>query len=265
MEREDRSLLEEFATTYRGTPDYDNLPKIEIHKGSWHKIENQANQGACAGHSLSSCLETCYYWETGSTIQLSRACGYYETQRIDGIRGDRGSTIMGGIRLATGDGLMSEADWPYPRSYDPRRPSNFDTGPRWKIRGYKPIRSYEEGTEFLAEGVDGMRGAIHIGINWASQIDQQVSRNGRIEQFTQSGGGGHSVHFPVYDLSVLDGRKPYWKLFNSWSKEWGKNGIADTSPRAIDQMIAGRMNVFVAVWGSIHPEITEDMKWDQLS
>lgn len=265
MEQEDCSVLQTFASTYRGTPDYDNLPPFSITSSDWHKLENQANQGACAGHSLSSCLEVCHYWATGRSIQLSRACGYYETQRIDGIRGDRGSTIMGGIRLATGDGLMSEADWPYPNSYDPRRPINFSSAKRWKIEGYKPIRSYEEGTEFLANGVDGKRGAIHIGINWPGMIDQQVSRNGRIEDFIARGGGGHSVHFPEYDLDVRDGKKPYWKLHNSWSERWGKNGVADTSPRAIDAMINGSMNVFVAVWGSIYdPSLDGEFEWSAI-
>lgn len=50
------------------------------------KVENQKQQGACQGHAISSCLEWCACVESGDTrIQLSRAMGYYETQRLDNI------------------------------------------------------------------------------------------------------------------------------------------------------------------------------------
>jgi hypothetical protein len=59
------------------------------------RIESQGQQGACAGHSLSSILEWCYTVATGGEIiQYSRAMAYYEAQRISGIRGDSGSTIL---------------------------------------------------------------------------------------------------------------------------------------------------------------------------
>ena len=64
-------------------------------------VENQGSVGACQGHSISSCLEWSYIIESGDTnLQLSRAMGYYESQRLDGITGDRGSTINAGVIIA---------------------------------------------------------------------------------------------------------------------------------------------------------------------
>jgi hypothetical protein len=73
--------------------------EVKVDPRSVMKIENQGSVGSCQGHALSSCVELCYYIATGDlTRQLSRAYAYYETQRIDNISGDRGSTISGGIK-----------------------------------------------------------------------------------------------------------------------------------------------------------------------
>jgi len=90
-------------------------------------VENQGGQGACAGHSLSSVMEWIYVVLHGEAkwMQLSRAMGYYEAQKLSGIRGDRGSTISAGVKLAIDTGLCREELWRYPRSYNPARPSDY--------------------------------------------------------------------------------------------------------------------------------------------
>lgn len=257
QEQEDRTHLLTKPMSFRGSVDYGNLPRIEIPKSNWLPVENQGNQGACQGHDLTDCMETAYYHATGEHVQLSCACGYYETQRIDGIRGDRGSTIMGGVRLAEGAGVVSLADWPYPGRYNPARPPGFESMDRWRTTDHVNLRSYEECIEFLAEG----KGAISIGISWGGEIDQQVSRNGKIESFSGRSGGGHAIALPSFDLDLRDGDKPYIDLKNSWSKSWGLNGWAKVSPRAIGQMLAHRWTVFVGIFGAKHPKPEGEMPW----
>jgi hypothetical protein len=80
--------------------------EVSIDPRQFMKVENQGSVGSCQGHSISSCVEWCYAIATGGEkLQLSRAYGYYETQRLDGITGDRGSTIEGGVKLATQYGI----------------------------------------------------------------------------------------------------------------------------------------------------------------
>ena len=70
------------------------------------KTENQRNMGSCRGHSGSTGGEWLRTLATGEIgFQLSRMMMYVETQRIDGISGDRGSTIAGGLQLLENVGL----------------------------------------------------------------------------------------------------------------------------------------------------------------
>jgi hypothetical protein len=82
------------------------------------KTENQARMSSCRGHSGSTGGEWLRTLATGEIgFQLSRMMMYVETQRIDGITGDRGSTIAGGLQLLENVGLCREELWPYPSAY----------------------------------------------------------------------------------------------------------------------------------------------------
>jgi hypothetical protein len=231
----------------------ESTPPEEVDPSDWLKMENQANQGACQGHSVSDCIEILHVMMGGEYKQLSRACAYYESQRIDNIRGDRGSTIQAGVRLAKEKGIPLESAWPYPSGYNPRRPPGWDSGPMFKIDGHTDIKSYEGGQNHLA-----FHGPIHIGISWGNEIDQQVSRTGKIESFTGRGGGGHSVCYVGYkrtdwDGNALPGSDPWWLLKNSWSTRWGRNGYALVSPSAIRSMLGHRWTVFAGLHGAPSP------------
>lgn len=207
------------------------------------KIENQGQVGACQGHSISSCTEWCYVIATrGETQQLSRAYGYYETQRLDGISGDRGSTIEGGIRLATEYGIPEESLWPYSGRYDPTRPRPIEelraNAAKYKIGKSYKLASYDAIRTFLGSG----QGAVHLGITWNSSVDAAVVNN-----YSGAQGGGHAI-----GLYALSDRKdsqdrPYLWMQNSWGKGWGNDGWAEWSPNAISQMLKSRWAVFIGV------------------
>jgi C1A family cysteine protease len=199
------------------------------------RVENQGSQGSCQGHSISSVVEWCYYLASNDLEkQLSRAMGYYESQRLDRISGDRGSTISAGVRLATNTGICSEPLWPYPSSYNQSRPSNWDAvlqdAATYRIGRSIRLTTYEAVRTFLGSG----QGGINIGISWGSGMSRAV-----VESFS-AGGGGHAIAL----LSLSDRKdsagQPYVWMLNSWGSNFGNKGWSEWSPRAIGQMMSSR-------------------------
>jgi hypothetical protein len=207
------------------------------------KVEQQGQVGACQGQSISSISEWCHCIATGDfRLQLSRAYGYYETQRLDGITGDRGSTIEGGIRLAREFGIPEESLWPYSGRYEPQRPrpieelranaAQYRIGKTYKMTSYDAIRT------FLGSG----QGGIHLGITWNASVGGAVVNN-----YSGAGGGGHAIGlYSLSDRKDSQGR-PFCWMMNSWGLNWGNKGWAEWSPNAISQMLTARWSVFIGV------------------
>ncbi len=178
----------------------------------------------------------------GETQQLSRAYGYYETQRLDGISGDRGSTIEGGIRLATEFGIPEESLWPYSGRYEPTRPRPIEelrtNAAKYKIGKSYRLRTYDAIRTFIGSG----QGAVHLGITWNSSVDSAVVNN-----YSGAQGGGHAISlYALSDRKDSQGRPFIW-MMNSWGTGWGNKGWAEWSSNAISQMMTARWSVFVGV------------------
>lgn len=207
----------------------------EIDPRPWHKIENQGSVGSCQGHSLSSVVEHAYHIAMNEVKQFSRAYAYYATQLIDGIRGDEGSTIEGGVQLAMNKGLPPEEMWTYSGRYDPTPPggwnAQYEAAAAWKIRNKVVIRNYDDAYRFLASG----QGGIHHGSSWGFE----PNREGVVERF-RPGGGGHSTAFLGYSK-----RKNIW-MANSWGN-WGIGGYAEITPEAFDAMCRHSYSVVIGL------------------
>jgi hypothetical protein len=206
------------------------------------KIENQGSVGSCQGHALSSCVELCYYIATGDlTRQLSRAMGYYETQRIDGITSDRGSTISGGIKLATTKGICREELWKYSGRYDARRPANWaeieSDAAQHKIGQSYRMTSYDGVRTFLGSG----QGGISIGISWGGEVDRAI-----VNSFSGAGGGGHAIALLGLSERLDSSGRPFVWMLNSWGSSWGNAGWDEWAPNAVEQMLRHR---FTACFG----------------
>lgn len=231
-DEEDRDLLEslpgesevlELVGTYQET----TLDPRQV-----MKTESQGAQGSCQGHSISSVVEWCYYIASADlSKQLSRAMGYYESQRLSGISGDRGSTIASGCKLAMETGICSEPLWPYPARYNQSRPNNWQEvladAATYRIGSSRRLTTYEGVRTFLGSG----QGGINIGIGWGSGMSRAV-----VESYS-SGGGGHAIAL----LSLSDRKdssgQPFVWMLNSWGTQWGNRGWAEWSSRAITQML----------------------------
>jgi C1A family cysteine protease len=217
--------------------------EIAIDPRKFMKVENQGRVGSCQGQSISSCVEWCYAIATGGEkIQLSRAYGYYETQRIDGISGDNGSTIQSGIKLATEYGICREELWTYSGQYDPRRPkpieelradaANYKIGKTYRLTTYESIRT------FLGSG----QGAVSLGITWNSSVDAGIVNN-----YSGAQGGGHAISLYTISERKDSSGRPFLWMMNSWGTQWGQSGWSEWSPSAVEQMLRGRWSVFVGV------------------
>lgn len=247
-ELEDRDYLHQAATplmrqTFAELPEY-------VDVGEWVVIENQGSQGACQGHALSTAVELCHTEAGGRYTQLSRAQAYYETQRIDGIRGDRGSTITGGCKLAKEHGLVRESDWPYPSGYNPQRPAGYDSMTRYKIDGFDEVGDFDDLLNILLQ-----RKPVHIGIMWGSSMDRHNS--GGVVTNWSPGGGGHAVALMgAHTVDFAGNTLPYPHpcLYNSWSQRWGNKGRCLLSRQAYDQMRQHRWSVFMVLHGAPTPE-----------
>ena len=197
------------------------------------KVENQGSVGSCQGHAISSVCELCYYIATGDLArQLSRAYGYYETQRIDGINGDRGSTISGGIKLAMSKGIPEESLWKYSGRYDKTRPANWAeveaNAAQHKIGQSYKMSTYDGVRTFLGSG----QGGISIGISWGGEVDRAI-----VNSFSGSGGGGHAISLLSLSTRLDVSGRPFVWMMNSWGASWGNAGWSEWAPSAVEQML----------------------------
>ena len=254
-ESEDRDAL---AASRRIIP-YEAIPEATlpetIGRAAFVYVEDQSNQGSCQGNALSTGIECCRTVHGGTLSQLSRQAAYVLSQKIDGISGDRGSTISAGIKLAMGDGICLESVWPYPSSYSARVPAGYAAAAKYRIAGHSAVTSYDELLRHLTLGT------IHIGVMWSSGVDRGVANNGAVlESWPAGGAGGHSIEAVGYRVTdymgePLPGDQPYCEWVNSWSKRWGYDGRFLTSPRATEQMRTSKWAVFEAMFGATSPPI----------
>lgn len=235
IDKEDKDFLHSLPDASTAIPMAGTYEEVRLDPRKLVKLENQGQQGSCAGHSLSSIMEWLFTVATsGSVLQLSRAMAYYETQRIDGIRTDGGSTIGGGVKLATKTGVCEESLWPYPARYNPTRPSNWQAiltnAAKYKIARAVRIRTYDDYRGFLGSG----QGGVHNGIAWGNSMNKAV-----IETFTP-GGGGHAIAGLCLSKRVDSQGRPYVWILNSWGGQFGSReypGWQEWSPTAINQML----------------------------
>lgn len=207
------------------------------------KTENQSRMSSCRGHSGSTGAEWLRTLATGEIgIQLSRMMMYVETQRIDGIKGDQGSTIAGGLKLLEIIGLCREELWKYPSQYTQARPSNWqqileDAAPH-RIGRKQRCRSYADVAAWAGTG----QGFIDIGIPWRQEYSAPV-----VDQYKGGGGGFHAIAlFTQSDRKDRSGRNYIWML-NSHGLSSGQQGWSEYSPAFIEGCFTHTGTVMIGV------------------
>lgn len=206
----------------------ENFPKFNLSANPLDvfRILNQRNQGACQGHALAGVFSVIYWLATGRLLAFSRAAAYYLSQRKDGIRGDRGSTLSGGQWVATQHGLCLEHEWPYPNQYDPTEPVGITY--RFKAKVTRPLRTLEEVKAWRDSNLP-----IQIGLPWGSSCNREIVDN------WVAGGSGHSTFY------WLKSKAGNTNNLNSWGEDWNGDGMHEWTDRAITAALAHPWTVMI--------------------
>lgn len=260
IQQEDRAGL--LRTSSRGqllkvgdTPDRVDPRKHLLWDDGLLRIEDQKNQGSCQGQALSECVEFCYSVVAGKVLQFSRQYCYIGSQIFDGIRGDSGSTLSGGTKLAE-QGVCTEATAPYANGYPGHgyiTSAMKEEAKKYRLQSHTTIESSDHMREYIGSGI----GIVQIGISWNGSMSPDS--NGCIRSFSGGGGGGHSVVFCGYlpdDEVGQRSSKGFWHILkNSWGTRWGDGGFVYVDPSAVEAMLRHNFSVFIG---------RSDMKGDDI-
>ena len=241
IEQENRSYLEATGVDTRFMLSQAEQVKPEfnpvVHPMTLLDPLNQGSQGSCQGHALAMIFTICYFLQTGRILHFSRAAAYYLSQRKDGIRGDRGSTLSGGQWVATQHGLCLEKDWAYPSRYDPREPAGISYP--FKLVASRPTRDPEQVKAWLDMGLP-----VQDGISWNNSVSRTLSTN------FVGGGGGHST--------VLWTKSPEgnYRRINSWGM-WDGDGCNENTPASLAQQVRHNFSTHICYGPAemIYPEL----------
>jgi C1A family cysteine protease len=221
-------------------------------EGGWLPTEDQGQIGSCQGQALTENFEYNYTVDTGQVLQFSRMYAYIGSQKKDNIRGDRGSTLSGGTKLAL-EGICPEKDGPYTNRYpgwEYITPAMVEAAKPYKMQSSTIIKSAIEMKQYIGSGI----GIVQIGIPWGSSNNPDAKHC--ITSFA-AGRGGHSVSYCGYvpdDVVGVRSGFGYWFLKkNSWGRRWGLNGFAYVRPDVVDAQIRHNFSTFVGRSSMVHP------------
>lgn len=261
---DDFESISRTQTVYCGSaladlPDEVDPRKHPSYGSGFLRTENQGSIGSCAGNALTECAEYSWTIETGRVMQFCRMFAYLETQKKDGIRGDRGSTISGGTKVARDVGFCPEADSkPYPSRYPGHSWSTGEmreAAKRYRMGSHTVLRNPDEAKAYIGDGL----GIVQIGIRWGRSMSPDS--RGCISSF-RVGGGGHSVVLAGYVPDSVVGVRSgdgYWFLMkNSWGTRWGIEGWAYVAPKAVNSMMRSSYSSFVGRSDMGNPEPRPD-------
>jgi hypothetical protein len=231
-----RSDLEAAALASLALPAYQRpvkaTPRGTIDYSPFIETENQGPVGSCQGHAISTLLELLVWLKFGRRVELSRMFAYIATQQRDGIRGDRGSSIGGGVAVATKTGIPLEKYWPYPGRYVSTIPAEA-TAHAGEFMALEAVhlKTGQELRDFLAEGDCG----VTIGMEWRRSLS---SGQPVVEDYGGGGGGGHALMLAgVSKLVDKATGERYSPLYNSHGTRHGRWGRQDLSPKCVDQIL----------------------------
>jgi hypothetical protein len=217
-------------------------PTFNAYAPPFLNLQYQGMQGACQGHALAHAFQLALVQKYGYQAIFSRGGAYYLSQRFDGIRGDKGSTLAGGQKVAD-SGLCLESEWPYPSRYDSRQPSTANGKLNFRMPGSKRIKDADLAWELLQAGA-----AIQTGVAWTNAFEREVS-----DRYTGAvSAGGHSTL--LYGLDEATGNAIHHNSWRNWMgdgrSQWTKSFFAQILKR-------DRWAVFVA-YDSTNLQIPDD-------
>ncbi len=181
-----------------------------VSKGAVTGVKNQGQCGSCWAFSSTGALEGLHYIKTGKLVAFS------EQELVD-CSGSVGNSGCGGglmdlaFKYVEDHGICTESSYPYNGTDQ----SCHKCKEVFKVTGFEDVTPNNESA--LQEAV--YKQPVSIAIE-ADQSDFQFYSHG---VFDSPCGTNLDHGVLAVGWGVLDG-KDYWKVKNSWGKEWGDNG-----------------------------------------
>ena len=186
------------------------------------KVEDQSAANSCTANALVGAYEYLARRTLGDAGDISRLFVYYNARKIDGIKGDKGSSIVSGIQVLEDLGACTEETWPYDTVNIDEEPSE---------------EAFLEAENFLIEEADEVDVDLHtmkhclaegypftFGLRLFKSFDKARSR-GRVplpDLSTEEGRESHGNH-----AMLCVGYSEQNQVFivrNSWGEDWGEEG-----------------------------------------
>lgn len=222
----------------------------------WFQTRNQGQVGSCRGHSLAGCAEVCHHLAAGSIDldgdgasyepgkiddRFSPQWCYIETQKIDGLRGDVGSSIGGGVKLATTRGIARELVCPYRGTYTREIPAEAEAdAAKFKI-GRHDFFENPDRLDDLKTWILTGQGPVDIGISWPPRFDSNF-----IIHDYRGGRGGHAIFICGFIKHPVT-EEPVFAFENSHSDSAQANGRFYMTPSALADYLAASFTVAVGL------------------
>lgn len=225
--------------------------------------EDQKQVNSCGGHGGTTAFERAYEIDQGVRVQFSRMYLYLRGKAQDGIRGDNGMTISGGVKQLRERGCCLESTFPYPGRYVQSIPTGADAeAAKYKLGAAVDVTASGDVNEFAQRFLGHNMGALYNGCSWTDAFSNPV--NGVIERWATptSRDGGHA--WALVGLSPRQdsrGYHYYW-LANSWGVSWGRRGFAELAPEAFAGMCAHRWTEAMALSNPIVPTARKRVTWN---
>lgn len=225
---EDHDRLVDEASPF-GVPDLLRAPEEILHE--WLPVEDQGQLGSCRGFSGATACEVLNWIDTGGgVVALSAMFVYLIAQDEDGLTGDVGSTIGGGVRAMNRRGVCREETFPYTGQYTRQIPPDAaPEGQQHKLLRHVPIASYADGFAWLATG----NGVLDLGILWTTELAD--NRSGVVENDRGAVLGGHAVVCIGYTRRKDSQGRNYLLIQNSHGEQYGRGGRIEVAPRVFDR------------------------------
>lgn len=168
----------------------------ELDPENWGMRKQRQLGNDCQGQSCATGVERSMFYTYGTKEQLSDLFAYQRTEELDHSFGaNQGSSIHGGVKVASQIGLPTEAQFPYTvngkwnytkslkKFHDLQTSEVLTTMERNRVASFEPAPAFQKA---LAGVVCG--GSIHWGTGWPLRWNSR-----RIVTSYAAGPGGHAT------------------------------------------------------------------------
>ena len=211
------------------------------------RIENQQNLGTCTGMGGSTMMEILETFNNKPYIELSPLYLYYKAREIEGtVNFDNGAYLRDTMKVLQKNGICEEKYFPFIIKDFAKKPSQEAelNAKNHMIEGYQRLNSINQIKTCLSQNKP-----VLVGMKLYSSFDTKVSAvtgiipvpNKSVEQYE----GSHCMVIVGYDdnFAIKHNLKlknnlcgGYFKIANSWGKEWGNNGFCYVPYELIEDM-----------------------------